>query len=130
MNPNELHAPFFSVLASGRDAAGRWLVTVRLNTAHPVYMGHFPGHPVAPGVCLLQMIRDAAFAESEADLKLVALDACKFLLPVLPEGEAIFQISYTRMEEEAGIRIKAELLAGDKVYLKFNGVFSDRLPSC
>ena len=33
------------------------VIDVELNPQHPVYKGHFPDMPVAPGVCNIQIIR-------------------------------------------------------------------------
>ena len=33
---------------------------VTLLEDHPVYQGHFPGEPVSPGVCSLQMVKECA----------------------------------------------------------------------
>ena len=37
---------------------GHYAFRVRLDASHPVYRGHFPGHPVLPGVCTLQLVRE------------------------------------------------------------------------
>ena len=31
---------------------------LQLNPAHRVFEGHFPGQPVVPGVCMVQMIKE------------------------------------------------------------------------
>lgn len=47
-------------------------------TDHPSYEGHFPGHPVLPGVVLL------AEAMAAMDARDWSVDNAKFLLPVEP----------------------------------------------
>jgi 3-hydroxyacyl-[acyl-carrier-protein] dehydratase len=34
------------------------IAQIKLNPSHRVYDGHFPGMPVAPGVCLVQMAKE------------------------------------------------------------------------
>ncbi|MBR3096653.1 MAG: hydroxymyristoyl-ACP dehydratase, partial [Bacteroidales bacterium] len=34
-------------------------VTLRLLPESPVYKGHFPGYPITPGVCLVEMALEA-----------------------------------------------------------------------
>ena len=31
---------------------------ISINAAHPIFEGHFPGQPVVPGVCMIQMIKE------------------------------------------------------------------------
>ena len=42
---------------------GEAVYTVSLNPDCEVYRGHFPGSPVSPGVCNIQMIRECAQKE-------------------------------------------------------------------
>jgi 3-hydroxyacyl-[acyl-carrier-protein] dehydratase len=51
---------------------------------HPSLPGHFPGHPIVPGVVLLDAVRVAALQALTPGV-LVALPMIKFLQPVLPD---------------------------------------------
>jgi 3-hydroxymyristoyl/3-hydroxydecanoyl-(acyl carrier protein) dehydratase len=54
-----LKNPFYTV--TERQLAGtEWRCRVSLNAAHPLYCAHFPGHPVTPGACIMQMAKDIA----------------------------------------------------------------------
>ena len=46
---------FYTILSSELSDSTTWTIQVELNSEHTVYQGHFPGHPVVPGVCLLQL---------------------------------------------------------------------------
>jgi len=35
---------------------------VKLNRLYQIFDGHFPGHPVLPAVCMLQMVKDVVEA--------------------------------------------------------------------
>lgn len=56
-------------------------VDVELNPEHEIYQGHFPGKPVAPGVCLVQMVKEtletilsqALFMENCSNIKFTAV---------------------------------------------------------
>jgi 3-hydroxymyristoyl/3-hydroxydecanoyl-(acyl carrier protein) dehydratase len=60
---------------------------------HPAYEGHFPGHPLLPGVVLL--------AEAMAALEMgdASVDNAKFLLPVEP-GTAL-TLSHEKLDSGA-----------------------------
>ena len=49
---------FYTILSSESSDSTIWTIQIKLNPGHPVYQGHFPGHPVVPGVCLLQLIKE------------------------------------------------------------------------
>lgn len=73
-------------------------VTLRLLPESPVYKGHFPGYPITPGVCLVEMALEAIgqmAGQAGHDVRLVAAKNIKFSSPVFPgEGtELRFNIS-------------------------------------
>ncbi|MBQ0740088.1 3-hydroxyacyl-ACP dehydratase, partial [Aquimarina celericrescens] len=35
-------------------------VTITINKNHKIFKGHFPGNPVTPGVCMIQIIKELA----------------------------------------------------------------------
>lgn len=61
-----------------------WRTPLLIAPTHPALAGHFPGHPVVPGVVLLERV--AAAWKAWRDAEVGGLDA-KFLKPLLP-GEA------------------------------------------
>ena len=78
------------------DAEG---ATLRLLPESPVYQGHFPGYPITPGVCLVQMALEVIgemagqaghdgrqSGPDERKGRLVAAKNIKFVAPVFPEA--------------------------------------------
>ena len=35
----------------------KYSVSLRLESSHDIFKGHFPGNPVLPGVCQVEMVR-------------------------------------------------------------------------
>lgn len=58
---------------------GHYAFRVRLDASHPVYRGHFPGHPVLPGVCTLQIVRECLNRGTGRRFRYAAIRECKFL---------------------------------------------------
>ena len=62
-------------------------VALHIPADHPAFAGHFPGHPVLPGVALLSLVLEAIATRPVLLSRLGAapsLDNAKFLSPVLP----------------------------------------------
>lgn len=54
-----------------------------ISASHPCLSGHFPGHPVVPGVLVLERVIQAVTVESGGNLE--GLRRCKFTTPLYPE---------------------------------------------
>jgi 3-hydroxyacyl-[acyl-carrier-protein] dehydratase len=44
-------------------------VIIRLNPAHEIFKGHFPGNPLLPGVCVVQILKEILM--NQLDKKLI-----------------------------------------------------------
>lgn len=79
---------------------------MRIAASHPALPGHFPGHPVVPGVVLM----DAVVAELARHLgrtvRVTGFPAVKFLAPLSPEQECSVTFSPGR-PGQAGFEISA-----------------------
>jgi len=79
--------------------------SLRFAAAHPCLPGHFPGHPLVPGVLLLEQVAHALRAWRGQRLARV-LEA-KFVAPLLPDESAQLLLS------EVGERIRFEIRRDD-----------------
>jgi 3-hydroxyacyl-[acyl-carrier-protein] dehydratase len=61
------------------------LFEVRLNPAHPLFGGHFPGNPVLPGVCSMMAVRECAGLVAGRALRYASVGECKFLKAITPD---------------------------------------------
>lgn len=100
------------------DAAG---ATVRLLPESPVYQGHFPGYPITPGVCLVEIALEliAAMADQvghDEKVRLVGAKNIKFTSPIIPtEGtELRFNLGGEGSERTV------EILSGDTLCAKMS----------
>jgi acyl-coenzyme A synthetase/AMP-(fatty) acid ligase/3-hydroxymyristoyl/3-hydroxydecanoyl-(acyl carrier protein) dehydratase len=104
--------------AEGADAAvksadGPWDVTWTVPADHPAFDGHFPGHPVLPGVALLSQVLATALAQPALAAALGStpvIDSAKFLAPVGPDSTLV-----TRLSRRATGGIAFDVQRGDTV---------------
>lgn len=60
------------------------LFIIELIKNHPIYDGHFPGNPIVPGVCSIEMIKECAEFILNCSLYFDSIEQCKFLSPIDP----------------------------------------------
>jgi 3-hydroxyacyl-[acyl-carrier-protein] dehydratase len=60
---------------------------MRITASHPALPGHFPGHPVVPGVVLLEAVLAALPQHMGTAPCVTGFPVVKFLAPLLPEQE-------------------------------------------
>jgi 3-hydroxymyristoyl/3-hydroxydecanoyl-(acyl carrier protein) dehydratase len=66
---------------------------MRIAVSHPALPGHFPGHPVVPGVVLLEAVVTALPPHLGLPLRVTGFPTVKFLAPLFPERE--FEVVFT-----------------------------------
>jgi 3-hydroxyacyl-[acyl-carrier-protein] dehydratase len=105
------------------DPVIKFNFTVQLDPDHPVYKGHFPGNPVVPGVCQVQMIKELTSAILKADLVIHKSENIKFLSMIIPSVSPLLKVSIDIKEKEPGFWIvNSVILTGDHISLKFKGL--------
>lgn len=89
-----------------------------------VYEGHFPGMPIAPGVCNIQMIKECVERITGRRLLLESIVQCKFTTMITPQQHRELQIIINLTESE-DIRLKVIAMIGhnNMDYITFKGEF-------
>ena len=97
---------------------------LEFNAAHRIYQGHFPGQPVTPGVCMMQMIKEIIEIVLEKKTRLVRADEMKFLEMIIPgENNSIEAHLKYAIDVSGGISVTALLMNNTKACFIFKGIF-------
>jgi len=106
---------------SFEDNAGSVAAAIGLNTGHKIFDGHFPGQPVLPGVCMMQIVKELAEEATGKKLFLSNAAQCKFLSMVDPQKtpELMVAIDYQQPGENT-VAINAVLKSGEATFFKMN----------
>ena len=97
--------------------------TLELNPVHPVYQGHFPGNPVVPGVCQVQMVKELTSVVLNRDIVILKSDNIKFLSAIIPTVTPIVKVSIDIRENESGFwNVNSIISSEDRVFMKFKGI--------
>lgn len=86
---------YYEILSEQLDATeGKWVV--RLCPSADVYRGHFPGHPIAPGACNIEMIRQLASRLLGEVCCFREITQCRFTHLITPEVENPLSVTIRR----------------------------------
>ena len=97
---------------------------VILNPDHLIYRAHFPGMPVTPGVCILQMIQELLSGQLGVPLYINGIKNAKFIKMISPQSDGRISVLFNSVsEEEGGIRAQGVVAQSDnmsELFLKFS----------
>jgi 3-hydroxymyristoyl/3-hydroxydecanoyl-(acyl carrier protein) dehydratase len=74
----------FYTVEEQRQTDNGWICRLSLNASHPIYQAHFPGHPVTPGVCIIQLAKEIASLCYAKPFFLCGVKNAKFLRVINP----------------------------------------------
>lgn len=96
--------------------------TLGINSNSEILKGHFPGHPVVPGACMLQITKEILESVLQTSLRLKKADQLKFMTMIDPADtpNVELDISYKHPEDNC-IVVNAKLCSADTVYFKLQG---------
>jgi 3-hydroxyacyl-[acyl-carrier-protein] dehydratase len=117
---------FFSItqLDYNEDSPDKLHALLELNPAHDIFKGHFPGNPVVPGVCILQMIKETLSQHFDKELIMVKGDEVKFLNIINPLVNQKIEIEFKiKHPGDEMVHISAVISHEDQMFMKFRGVF-------
>lgn len=92
--------------------------------AHPIFSGHFPGQPVVPGVCMIQIIKELLEGRGNAKLQLQQADHLKFLAVINPLETPEVNVSMEINEDENPLVVSGKIYRNELVFLKFKMGFT------
>jgi len=96
---------------------------VKLHKEHDVFKGHFPGNPIMPGVCMIQMIKELTEEAIGKELFLSVASNVKFMAKINPEENEVIDLSLKISEENNIVRVKNVTSYSQTVALKLNITF-------
>jgi len=98
---------------------------IALQPLHPVYAGHFPGQPVVPGACMLQMLKEIIAGALPAAVQMVKATDIKFVRMVNPVEDSVLRVNIQYTSSTGLLNITATIFKGDEACLKAKLVFKN-----
>ncbi|TJZ61911.1 3-hydroxyacyl-ACP dehydratase [Sphingobacterium olei] len=76
---------FYTLRALEQIDDQKYIACITLNKNHDIFKGHFPNHPVTPGVCMIQIIKELTESIVEKPLFMHKASNVKFMALINPE---------------------------------------------
>lgn len=115
---------FYNVLSEEKVSDSKYNVTILVNEKHEVFKGHFPGNPIMPGVCMIQIIKELIEKFTNESLLIQTLTNVKFMALINPEAtpELRLELDITATEDNL-VKVKNTTYFNDTTALKLSTVF-------
>jgi len=115
---------FYKVLSEEKTNDSKYSITILVNEKHEVFKGHFPGNPIMPGVCMIQIIKELTEKITNETLMIQTLANVKFMALINPENnpELRLELDIT-MTEDNLVKVKNTTYFNETVALKLSNVY-------
>lgn len=112
---------FFNIerLTDSGDCA--YAADIRLNASHKIFQAHFPGHPITPGVCQLQIVGELLADHLGHEVRLTDVKTVKYMAVISPVDTPCLEVRFKKIAVEgATCKVQATIEAGGRVYTKMS----------
>lgn len=100
-------------------SALRFRIYIRAN--HPIFTGHFPGNPITPGVCQMEMVKEIFSDYLGRPLFLNSISDMKFINIWVPDDSEPVYLDLAAIAEDEAYKIRASISTIKEVYFKMRG---------
>lgn len=110
---------FYTVENVEKISDEKYNATVFLNKEHAIFKGHFPGNPVTPGVCMMQIIKELSQDILGSSLILKSSSNVKFMALINPEVNAKLRLELDLSGDlDSEVKVKNTTFFDETVALK------------
>lgn len=98
--------------------------TLEINKESNILKGHFPGQPVLPGACMLQIVKEVLISTIGVSMRLKKVDHLKFIKLIDPRENNMLQLTLSyRPFDYNMMLVVAHLISDKSVFFKLKGSF-------
>lgn len=115
---------FYTIKSIDKNDDQNYVVVLFINENHEVFKGHFPGNPIMPGVCMMQIIKELTEQITNTTLVMQSLSNVKFMALINPfvTPELRLELNIITTDDEL-IKVKNTTCFGETVALKLGSVY-------
>ncbi|SDJ75177.1 3-hydroxyacyl-ACP dehydratase [Chryseobacterium jejuense] len=111
---------FYTLTSYEKAENGSFLAYIQLNKDHDIFKGHFPGNPVTPGVCMMQIIKELTEELTASKLFLKTASNVKFMAIINPFETPDLKLQLDITEDGEDVKVKNSTSFGETIALKLS----------
>jgi 3-hydroxyacyl-[acyl-carrier-protein] dehydratase len=94
-------------------------VVVELKADNAIFKGHFPGQPVLPGVCMMQMIAEITGEYLKQAFRITNAPMIKFLHTIDPRRNPLICLEIKYESIPSKTFVNGKIFFGAEIFMKF-----------
>lgn len=115
---------FYTINSLEKKDGNKYEAVLSINEKHEVFKGHFPGNPIMPGVCMMQIIKELTEKVTGLALMMQSLTNVKFMALINPEITPELKLELDIAQTEEGlVKVKNTTTFGETVALKLSSSY-------
>ena len=115
---------FYTVEKLENVSEGKYEAVVVLNNKHDIFNGHFPGNPVTPGVCMMQIIKELSEQILGSSLFMTTASNVKFMALINPEINPVLRLELDISgSADTEIKVRNTTFFDETVALKLSNTY-------
>lgn len=116
----KLHNSLYRIISDELNDAGHDY-TINLDPEHFIYKAHFPGEPITPGVCIMQIAQELLEMHTGLELGIKCVKNVKFLRIIRPDETPTVTYRLQKIAEESEeVKVSVTVLNESDIFAKLS----------
>lgn len=111
---------YFYKIISEECFEGKFSTRIELVLDNPIFQAHFPGNPITPGACQVEILREAVSRAAGKNLRIAAIRNLKFLNIIDPLRTPSFTIAGGMKDVDGVFQCTATVSEGETLFTKIS----------
>lgn len=96
------------------------IYSIRQNKNNEIFKAHFPGSPITPGACLIEIAKELCEKHIGKPIQIAFVKSVKFINIITPIANEFLNFSIIISEANDKYQAKVQILSEGNVYSKIN----------
>lgn len=111
----------YTVVSTPEESTEAVRFQIRLNADSVIFKAHFPGEPIMPGACIVQMVQELFSVWTKREVEIAKIVNLKFLSVIKPDEVLDLDVAIKiKKEEDQQVHINADIVKDETTYTKMS----------